>query len=81
MNSKLAEKLHNTALELALKMGYSLAMVDIIHQYLVYLGWEFSLTTVFQIQRKAEDLMCMEDWGLSRAQWAQMNSVCSSFDF
>lgn len=75
MNYKLAEKLHNTALELALKMGYSLAMVDAIHQYLIYLGWEFSLTTVFQIQRKAEDLMTMADWGLSSSQWGQMESI------
>lgn len=75
MNRKLAEALYHTALELVLNKGLSLSIVNCVHEFLIYIGWEFSLTTTGSIQQKADEMMDMYDWGLSRSQWSQMESV------
>lgn len=81
MNCKLAEELYETALELCQKLGLSRSLVECVHQYLIYLGWEYSLNTSFQIAQKAQSMMKMQDWGLSSSQWEQMESVVWSFGF
>ena len=79
MNRKLAEQLRITAEELCHSLGLSKALIDCVHQYLVYLGWEYSLETPFQIKQKAQSMMQMTDWGLSSSQWNQMDSVIYIF--